>query len=270
MICEMKNVQPSVFVAIMWAVSWSIAWAGERPPADAGETPADSVNDRGHYVHLDRLEDRRKAVQEQMSLDEAEAQRVFAVLDDLAEQIRGIIQESERARKEHAAQFEVLQAEYDQAVIDRSVPRAQSAVEGMKKLDNAADRLNKIALTIDGRVANAFEEGKQSQYRDIARKLSRSWRRPVRPIMFAVVYFNLEELGVDEKLMTKVHEINKELTPALSNAFNARDDAGAEKVSAEFRERILKLLTNEQRAEYLVVEKRNNERWDKEVPLRRK
>lgn len=229
----------------------------------AGE--AKSKPAQGLRIHLARIEERRQAALAELKLSDDQVRGLNKLLDEQAEKITEIIRRSDEVRRENAARIEELNNEMKEARLNRDVERAQQIARELSWIDPSADRAYKTMLGFDKTVAKALGGEQGAAYRGLALRLKRKWRPNVKPFSFSIVLEILVELRLTKEQNAEVLAVLRELSPELSSAHTVRDYIRMHKVEAVFRQRVLDILTDEQRTRYLQLDRKRAADADSQV-----
>lgn len=219
--------------------------------------PADIDARYGHP--LQQMDELHRTALAQLELTEDEIKALEAKFDEEIAKIKEVIKSSEEVRAERADRITELKSQIQEAIEAGDRARAGSLVREMMMLDRGRANVRKKMIGIGPRLAEPLPEEKRRAFLKIFDEIRAKHMPPVKPVGFSPVLRTLNESELSEEQWEKINQAKRELSKALSKAHMSRDRELMARVEAEFRNRALDELNEEQLKKYLELERKHEE-----------
>lgn len=252
----------ALFVAAAATVLAETALAGgtDRTPAKASASEDAAKRQLPPSVAVfERIKERRKVALEEFKLSEKQATNIGSLFDKYVEQTKKTTKQYEELRSQNATRIEELRKELGEARRNRNRSQVQRLSAELGRFQWPTGKIMKAMIIFDSMVVKALGDELGEKYRRKVGELDRKWGPPRKPASFSIVLNNLRSLGLSDEQNGERQAILRELSRPLRDAMRGRNRAGVRRIEAEFRQRVLDILTPEQREAYLAVEKKNAE-----------
>jgi hypothetical protein len=227
--------------------------------ADTAEGKAGDDAKRPARSELRDLRSLQKRVHEEIELDDEQKRVIDELFDEHFADLKEMVREIRENRAENDRKLRELRAELTKALKGRDRDLAREIRKDMRGLDGGRLGIRRAHLRFDSKVVAELDKEQGATYRRMAARM-RNRPSGAQGAMqgLGAIHRAMRTLDLTEDQRKQIQEHMLSLGKSFSSAGTGDKDRMA--VVNQFRENVLKVFTEEQRARFAEIEKADKEK----------
>jgi len=249
-----------------WFASTVVAGPGQDEPQGPPEATLDPQTeapnieitdelDREYGYYLRRIRETTDAALAELDLSEEQKARLNATAAEASEKVRAIIRKDQAFRTANMDRIKEIQAQIQEAKEGRGEAGIGELSIRLARFFPGPDRVRKAMISFDKQMASTLEESKSRAYYEIARRVRLAYGPHHTPVGPTALLMALNRLELTPEQQSKIQDERKRMSEEMHEATKLSSREAIDAVTDRFRERVLDVLTAEQRPKLLEFEK---------------
>jgi len=226
------------------------AQAKTSEPPDATLAEINEETDAVYGHPLKQIRELREGVLAEIEATEEQKAKVHEILDAKVKLASTTIRDFEDFRSKNERRREEWRAQLEEAKAQGDRRRMDELEKQLARFGAGPGRVRKSLLGYEREVAGVFGPEKAPQVYAIANRVQRQYRPVFKPTGPTTVLMALKRIELSPEQQGKINEERTRMSENMLKVIDTPDPGPIDRVTADFRDRVLKVLTEEQRAEF--------------------